>query len=92
MDMFALVIDSGSGDESVLLKDASALATIELLVVMDLWLDYYFVLIEEVEMRLIMSTRGLVPVIGNNSLCNLSIVLRILFVEHHKEQIESGQK
>ena len=59
---------------------------------MDLRLNDDLVLVEEVEVRYVVAAEWLVPVVGDDSLSDLSVVLRVLLVKHHEEQIEAREK
>jgi len=83
----------GDGDKSALFVDHGALSTFSLLVILDVRLNHNFVLVEEVELRLLIPASWcLISVIRNDSFCDLPIVLGVLIIQHHEEEIETREK
>jgi hypothetical protein len=58
----------------------------------DLRLDHYFVLVEEVKLSLVGATWSLVSVIADDSFGDLAIILWVLLIEHHKEEIKTREQ
>lgn len=83
----------GDGDKSTLFIDHSSLSTFTLLVILDVRLNHNLVLVEEVELRLLIPASWcLISVIRNDSLCDLPIVLGVLIIKHHEEEIKTREK
>ena len=83
--LLSTTTSSGCSDKCRrLLVDLTSATTIVLLVICNIGFNDYFILIEEVELNSLMTTRRLVSVISDNSLCDLPIMLGILLIQHHE--------
>jgi|LauGreDrversion4_2_1035121.scaffolds.fasta_scaffold81951_3 hypothetical protein len=59
---------------------------------MNFRLNNNFILVEEIEVRNIMASEGLVAMVRYDSFSNLSIILGVFLIKHNEEEIKTGEK